>query len=201
MYLFENITINRREDRFFDELSTFPVDLSEKFTDFRREVEEKCGRHIFNKKLQITEEKLILEDGSWALRVRAGYFKSIEGVEEFWNTFFDEYSRVDTELAQITKFRKEWSKDNDSRSQSNVVDINGKFIKTLNSCTQGICSRNRDSNDGGCWKDAQCWEQHTEKTMESFHHIPVSKIVSRNKVTRKTGEVAPWNNNRDKVTT
>ena len=182
MYLFENITINRREDRFFDEVNTFPVDLSDRFKTFRQEVEEKCSKHIYQKKLNIWEEKLILEDGSWALRIRTGYFKSIEGVEEFWNTFFDEYSRVDTPFSrEVTAFRKEWSKENDSRSQSNVVDVNGKFIKTLNSCTQGICSRNRHSNEGGCWVDAQCWEQHTEKTYESFHHIPVSKILSRTK--------------------
>lgn len=189
MYLFENITINRREDRFFDEVSTFPEDLSEKFVEFRKEVELKCERHIYNKRITITQEKLILDDGSWALRIRVGHFKSIEGVEEFWNTFFDEYSRVDNELHAVTKFRKEWSKDNDSRSQSNVVDVNGKFVKTLNSCTQGICSRNRDSNDGGCWKDAQCWEQHTEKTYESFHHIPVSQIVSKSKFSHKVGEI------------
>jgi hypothetical protein len=67
----------------------------------------------------------------------------------------------------------------------NIVDSQGNFVKTLNSCVQGICARNRDSIDGGCYSDAKCWEQHKEKTNESFHHIPISKIISRTKMTKK----------------
>lgn len=188
MYMLENITRNRKEDRFFDEVNTFPTDLSEKFVEFRERVEEKCGRHIYNKKLRITEEKVILADGSWALITKTGYFKTIDGVEEFWNTFFDEYSQVNNEIHEITKFRKDWSKENDSRSESNIIDVNGKFIKTLNSCMQGICSRNREEIGGGCYNDAHCWEQHAEKSYESFHHIPISKILSKSKLTRRPGD-------------
>lgn len=184
MYLLENITVNRKEDKFFDEAEV-PAELNEKFIGFKMKVEEQLGKHIFNKKLEIIRHKVVLEDGSWAMIIKTGYFKSAQAVEDYFNSYFDEYSRIDNDLHEATKLRKQWAKEHDTRTQMNIVDIKGNFVKTLNSCVQGICARNRDSIGGGCYVDAKCWEQHEEKTNESFHHIPISKILSRTKMTRK----------------
>jgi len=176
MYILEIIHINKTEDLFFEDLKVLPDDLQQEQNNFYERVEEKCLQHIYKKKLTYSVERRQLSNGNYSINHKRKFFKSIHGIEEYWRTFFYEYSSIDVTTSKMTRYKKDWAKEHDIRTEANILDVNGNFIKTVNSCEQGICGRFDDRN---CSPDAHCWEKHEVKTNVSYHHIPLSSIKKK----------------------
>lgn len=176
MYILEAIHINKNEDLFFEDVKVLPNELEEEMREFYKRVAEKTAHHIYKKNLMLSVDRYQLSNGSYAINYKRKYFKSIQGVEEYWRTYFYEYSSIDLATSKITRYKKDWAKEHDIRTEANILDINGNFIKTVNSCEQGICGRFDDKN---CSPDAHCWEKHEVKTNVSYHHVPISSIKRR----------------------
>ena len=170
MYILEIIHANKTEDLFFEDLE-FVNEHKQTMIDYWNSIETKLAQEIYKGKLNKEFQRIKLQDGTYTLNVKHKFFKTPSGAELYWKTFFNSYSQIDLTFSESTKHKKQWAKEHDIRTEVNLLDVYGNFIKTINSCAQGICAR-FDS----CSPDAHCWEKHEVRTNVSYHHIPVQSI-------------------------
>ena len=170
MFILEIIHANKTEDLFFEDLES-EQENKQAMIDFWNSIEAGLSTDIYKGKLSKEFQRIKLADGTYTLNVKHKFFKSATGAEKYWKTFFDSYSQIDLKFSESTKHKKLWAKEHDIRTEVNLLDVHGNFIKTVNSCSQGICARFNT-----CSPDAHCWEKHEVRTNVSYHHIPVTSI-------------------------
>ena len=190
MFTLEIIQVNKKENLFFEDTEDYKTH-EEEFISFHKGFDETYIDSFYKKSLRTHFKREQLEDGSFRKTVTKSYFKNQQIIEKYYKEFFTnnfqlhEFGEnntrilIDSRKESINSLRISWQTSNHIFTEANILDVTGKFIRCINSCSQHVCIR-----FGECTPDKNCSSIYPEsdifkKSDVSFHHIPISSIKRR----------------------
>jgi hypothetical protein len=163
MYILEINHINNHEDLFFSD-SNLVTEQEEH--EFFENAKQKFSKNLYQNKLQTTTKRFRREDGAYQRVTKRFFFKSIQAAEDY-------YKEVIADGTNYSKVRRDWHQQHKIINETNIVDMNGKIIRTPHSCQGNTCLRFGTcptTSGGGC-------DVISEKSAEPIsYHISLSSI-------------------------
>ena len=135
MYILEIILINQKENLFFSDQENFKQEQNQ----FFKEVADKHQHDFFKNRITLSNRTVTqLHDGSWISSLRLGYFKSITGVKQYFAEIAGN-SQPNNNIYRDA--RKEFHQKHQIVNETNILDLSGKLLKTIQSCHGNLCHR------------------------------------------------------------
>jgi hypothetical protein len=176
MYNLQIITSNPSENNFFEYHDLLDDDQKRKVQEYSAQLQNKFSTQLYKGTITVkVSDAAQLENKTWVIVKKIGYFKSVKAAEEYWIDYFtnlhpEPSASGDNRITNSNHLRKVWNTDNGIKMEANIVDVNGKHIKIVNSCDMHICSR-----FGECNPDTSCYVLPKEKSDKPVY-ISLSSI-------------------------